>query len=189
MRTILFIQGGGGTNVHDEWDNKLVESLRREVGDGYEVRYPRMPDEGDPSYAKWAPAIGKEIAALSNGAVVAGHSIGGTMLIHALTEQPPEARLAAIILLSAPFVGEGGWPGEEFTLGRDLGGRLPRDVPVQLFQGLADETTPPAHADLYHSAIPQAEVHKLPGRDHQLNNDLGEVAKAIGALEMSAVPA
>jgi hypothetical protein len=41
-RQILFIQGGGA-GVHDEWDDKLVESLRRELGGGHEVRYPRMP--------------------------------------------------------------------------------------------------------------------------------------------------
>jgi hypothetical protein len=27
---VLFVQGGGGT--HDKWDNKLVESLERELG-------------------------------------------------------------------------------------------------------------------------------------------------------------
>jgi pimeloyl-ACP methyl ester carboxylesterase len=187
MRNILFIQGGGGTNVHDEWDDKLVESLRRGLGDGYKLRYPRMPDEDDPSYAKWAPAIRREIAALNDGAVLVGHSIGGTMLINALAEGLPRAKLGAIVLVSAPFVGEGGWPGDEFMLARDLGARLPQDVPVHLCQGLADQTTPPANADLYRRAIPQAEVHKLPGRDHQLNNDLGEGAKAIRGLEMSAL--
>ena len=58
-RQILFIQGGGA-GAHDEWDDKLVESLRRELGDGYEVRYPRMPDEDDPSYARWSAAIRRE---------------------------------------------------------------------------------------------------------------------------------
>jgi hypothetical protein len=37
----------------------------------------------------------------------------------------------------------------------------------------------PAHADLYARAVPQARLHRLPGRDHQLNNDLSDVAKAI----------
>lgn len=41
-RQILFIQGGGA-GAHDEWDDKLFDSLKRELGDGYEVRYPRMP--------------------------------------------------------------------------------------------------------------------------------------------------
>ena len=87
-RQILFIQGGGA-GTHDEWDNKLVESLRRELGDGYEVRYPRMPDEGDPSHATWSPAIRREMADLDDGAIVAGHSVGATILINVLAEQSP----------------------------------------------------------------------------------------------------
>jgi pimeloyl-ACP methyl ester carboxylesterase len=177
-RQILFIQGGGA-GVHDEWDDKLVESLRRELGDGYEVRYPRMPDEGDPSYARWSTAIRREMADLDDGAVLVGHSVGATILINALAEQPPERRLGAIVLIAAPFVGEGGWPGDEFELSSDLGARLPQGVPVLVFHGLQDETALPSHADLHAHVIPQAQVYRLPGRDHQLNNDLSEVAREI----------
>ena len=178
-RQILFIQGGGA-GTHDEWDNKLVESLWRELGDGHEVRYPRMPDEDDPSHATWSPAIRREMADLDDGAIVAGHSVGATILINALAEQPPECVLEAIVLIAAPFVGEGGWPSDEFELPKDLGARLPHGVRVHVFHGLGDETVPPSHADLYAQVIPQARVHRLPGRDHQLNNDLSDVAKAIG---------
>ncbi|MET8307143.1 alpha/beta fold hydrolase [Micromonospora sp. NPDC005173] len=175
---ILFIQGGGA-DVHDEWDNELFDSLRRELGDGYEVRYPRMPDEGDPSFAKWSVAIRREIAALDDGAVVAGHSVGGTILINALAERPPERKLKAIVLIAAPFVGAGGWPGGEFEPPHNLGARLPQGVPVHVFHGLQDETAPPSHADLYIRVIPQAQLHLLPGRDHQLGSDLSEVARVI----------
>ena len=178
-RQILLIQGGG-KGVHDEWDNKLFDDLSRELGDGHEVHYPRMPAEDDPSYARWSAAIRREMAALNDGAVVAGHSVGGTIMIHAIAEQPPEQEFAAIVLIAAPFVGEGGWPGDEFQLPSDLGARLPRGVRVHVFHGLDDVTAPPSHADLYARAIPQAQVHRLPGRDHQLNNDLSEVARAIG---------
>lgn len=177
---ILFIQGGGA-GAHDEWDNKLVDSLRRELGDGYEVRYPRMPDEDDPSYARWSAAIRREMAALDDGAVVAGHSVGATILINTLAEHPPERELSAIVLIAAPFVGANGWPGDEFELPHDLGARLPHGVPVHMFHGLQDETAPPSHADLYARAIPQAQLHRLPGRDHQLDNDLSEVAKTMDA--------
>ncbi|RLP85852.1 alpha/beta hydrolase [Micromonospora sp. BL4] len=175
---VLFIQGGGA-GTHDEWDNELVDSLRRELGNGYEVRYPRMPDEDDPNYASWSAAIRREIAALGDGAVVAGHSVGATILINALAERPPERELKMIALIAAPFVGAGGWPGDEFELPHDLGARLPHGVPVHVFHGLQDETAPPSHADLYAHVIPQALPHRLPGRDHQLNNDLSEVAEAI----------
>jgi len=177
-RQILFIQGGG-TGAHDDWDDRLVDSLRRELGAGYEIRYPRMPDEHDPNYARWSAPIRREMTALDDGAVVAGHSVGGTILINALAERPPERELRAIVLIAAPFVGAGGWPGDEFELPHDLGARLPQGVPVHVFHGLQDETAPPSHADLYARAIPQAQLHPLPARDHQLNNDLGEVAKTI----------
>ena len=177
-RQILFIQGGGA-GVHDDWDDKLADSLRRELGDTYEVRYPRMPDEDDPGYAAWSSAIRRSLSELDDGAVVAGHSLGATLLINALAERPPERRLGAIALISAPFVGAGGWPADEYSLPEDLGARLPPGVPVHVFQGLGDDTVPPAHADRYAQVIPQAQVHRLPGRDHQLGNDLSEVAAAI----------
>jgi pimeloyl-ACP methyl ester carboxylesterase len=185
-RQILFIQGGGA-GVHDEWDDRLVESLRRGLGAGYEVRYPRMPDEDDPSYATWGPIIRCEVAALDDGAVVAGHSVGGTILVHALAEHPPEQKLAAIVLIAAPFVGTGGWPGEEFELPNDLGAKLPQGVPVHVFHGLQDDTAPPSHADLYAQALPQSQLHRLLGRDHQLDDDLTEVATTIAALPAHGV--
>jgi pimeloyl-ACP methyl ester carboxylesterase len=138
-----------------------------------------MPDESDPSFARWSAAIRREIADLGDGAVVAGHSVGATILVHALAEQPPDRGLGAIVLIAAPFVGEGGWPSDEFELTSDLGARLPPGVRVHVFHGLQDQTAPPSHADLYALAIPQAQVCQLPGRDHQLNNDLSEVAEAI----------
>ena len=52
-------------------------------------------------------------------------------------------------------------------------------MPVHVFHGLQDETVPPLHADLYARVIPQAQLHRLPERDHQLGNDLGDVARAI----------
>jgi predicted alpha/beta hydrolase family esterase len=177
-RQVLFIQGGGA-GTYDDWDAKLVDSLRQELGDGWEVRYPRMPTEDDPSYAAWGPTLVNEIATLEDGAIVVGHSVGGTILIQTLAEQAPDVELGSIVLVAAPFVGDGGWPGEEFELSSDLGSRLPAGVPVHVFHGLEDDTVPPAHAHLYARAIPHAHVHLLPGRDHQLGNDLADVAGLI----------
>ena len=143
---------------------------------------PEGHNNDDPSDAAWGTAIVQALATLDDGAVVVGHSVGGTLLVHALAEDTPEVRLAAIVLVAAPFVGAGGWPADEFELTGDLGARLPAGVPVLVFHGLEDDTAPPAHADLYARAIPHADVQRLPGRDHQLNNDLREVADVIRAL-------
>lgn len=178
---LLFVQGGG-ERVHDEWDGKLVASLRAELGPDYEIRYPRMPSEDDPSYATWAATLENELADLDEGAILVGHSVGGTVLINALTEHPPERELGAIVLIAAPFVGEGGWPSADLKPQRALGEKLPRGVPIYLYHGLADATVPASHAELYAHVIPQAYLHRLPDRDHQLNNDLSEVAAVIRSL-------
>jgi pimeloyl-ACP methyl ester carboxylesterase len=182
---VLFVQGGG-ERVHDEWDSKLVASLRTELGRDYEVRYPRMPNEDDPSYATWAAALEKELAGLDEGAILVGHSIGGTILINALAEHPPGRDLGAIVLIAAPFVGDGGWQSDDWTPQSLLGAKLPRGVPIYLFHGLADATAPASHAELYAQAIPQAHLRRLPDRDHQLNNDLSEVAALIRSLATEA---
>lgn len=71
-RQVLFIQGGGA-GVHDQWDSKLAASLERALGAGYDVRYPHMPGEDDPSYARWSAAIRREMTELDDGAVIVGH--------------------------------------------------------------------------------------------------------------------
>ncbi|MDF1501829.1 alpha/beta hydrolase [Roseisolibacter sp. H3M3-2] len=179
MREVLFVQGGG-PDVHAQWDVHLVESLRRALGAAYEVRYPPMPDEEDPRLDTWVPAIARELARLRPGAVVVGHSVGGTVLLHALADAPPT--LGAIVLLAAPYIGEGGWESEEIAPLADLAARLPAGVPVLLYHGDADAEVPVAHVDRYAAALPGARVRRLAGRDHQLDDDLSEVARDLRAL-------
>jgi pimeloyl-ACP methyl ester carboxylesterase len=180
-RQVLFVQGGGA-NVHADWDDKLVARLRSELGPTYDIRYPCMPNEEDPNYVTWKETLEHALAALSDGAILVGQSIGGTIMINALAEHAPERALGAIILVAAPFVGEGGWDSGDWKPQRGLGEKLPGGVPIFLFHGLADDTAPPTHADLFARAIPQAQLCLLPNRDHQLNNDLGEIAAVIKSL-------
>jgi hypothetical protein len=108
--------------------------------------------------------------------------VGGTILINTLVEAPPNRALGGIFLLAAPFVGESGWPSEDIKPMSDLGRRLPALTPVFLYHGSEDETAPVEHVGLYARAIPQAFVRRLDGRDHQLNNDMSEIAVDIRRL-------
>ncbi len=182
---VLFIQGAGA-QVHDAWDHRMVGDLTRRLGSGHEVRYPRMPQEDDPGRDSWSAAIRSELATLDDGAILVGHSVGGTILMATLSESSWEQAFASIILIDAPFVGAGGWSGAGFEFPPDLGARLPAGVPVHVFHGADDRAVPPPHADLYARAIPRAQVHRLPGRDHQLNDDLSEVAAVISSGHQQA---
>jgi predicted alpha/beta hydrolase family esterase len=142
-----------------------------------------MPSEEDPSFARWKPALEKELGPLPGGAIVVGHSVGATILVKVLAELSFVRPLGAVILIAAPFIGDGGWSADEMQVPADLGARLPEGVPIHFFHGLADKEVPPSHIELYARAVPRARIHRLPGRDHQLNDDLSEVAAAISSLE------
>ncbi|NUP14050.1 MAG: alpha/beta fold hydrolase [Polyangiaceae bacterium] len=185
-RQLLFVQGGGA-GTHDEWDNKLVDSLQRELGPEYEIHYPRMPDEDEPSYVQWKATLERLFGTLTDGAILVGHSLGGTILLKVLAELSSVPEFGAIFLIAAPFVGDGGWPAADLQFPPDLGAHLPKGVPVHFFHGVDDEIAPLSHVELYASAVPQAHVHRLQGRDHQLNDDLKEVAAAILSLEPGRV--
>ncbi|MBS0422372.1 MAG: alpha/beta hydrolase [Proteobacteria bacterium] len=174
---VLFIQGGG-EGTHDHWDNKLVDSLARGLGHMYDIRYPRMPNEGDPQYAAWTDALFHELDSLEDGAIVVGHSVGGTILIHALSERKPKIQLRGIFLIAAPFIGAGGWPSDEFA----ARAHFPECAPTFLYHGDQDETAPVAHVHLYAKAMPYAVVRVIERGDHQLNNELSVVARDIRSI-------
>jgi predicted alpha/beta hydrolase family esterase len=179
-RQVLFIQGGGeGAHAADA---RLAESLRQALGSDYEVRFPTIPDEASPTYAAWKATLKHELAAMGDGAILVGHSLGAAMLIRFLAETQARQAIAGIFLISTPFVGEGGWRSGGDELPKDFGERLPAGAPLFLYHGREDETVPATHLDLYANALPRATVRRLDGRDHQLNEDLSEVAADIRGL-------
>lgn len=181
-RQVLFVQGAG-EGTHDNWDSKLVASLDRELGESYAVRYPRMPGEDNPSYVTWKATLMREFGALEDGVILVGHSVGGTILIHVLAEERPELRFGGLFVIAAPFIGDGGWPGDDIAGGKDLSECVPAGVPVYLYHGTDDAEVPTSHVHLYAEAIPHAVVRTLDGRDHQLHNDMTEVARDIRSVD------
>lgn len=181
---VLFVQGAG-RDVHDEWDSRLAESLARELGDGYSLRYPRMPDEGAPVYSDWKAALLREFASLRKGTILVGHSIGGTILLHTFAEASSTVRPAALALIAAPFIGKEGWHSDEMAERASFAALLPRDLPVFIYHGTGDAIVPVRHASLYTKAIPQAVTKIFDHRDHQMNNSLKEIAEDLQSLPQS----
>jgi predicted alpha/beta hydrolase family esterase len=178
---VLFVQGGGA-DTHDSWDNKLVASLERELGAGYTVHYPRMPDEAEPDPAAWKQALQRELGKLSDGVVLVGHSIGAAILIDYLADGNLKRRPSGVFLIATPFIGAGGWPIEDLRPSAKLARLLPDDVPLYLYQGRDDDTVPFAHAGLFEKALPHVTIRRFDGRNHQLNDDLSELAHDIKRL-------
>jgi predicted alpha/beta hydrolase family esterase len=178
---VLFVQGGG-KDAH-AWDAKLARSLANELGPGYDVAFPEMPNEADPNYAAWRRCILDELEALGEGVVLAGHSLGGSMLLKMLTEGDFGDALRGVFIISAPFFHETeGGPWAEAQIPPNAEDRLPAGLPVFLYHGQDDDEVPFSHLGLHAKALPRAQTRALAGRNHQLNDDLTEVADDIRKL-------
>jgi predicted alpha/beta hydrolase family esterase len=179
-KQVLFVQGGG-RGTHDEWDDKLVASLAKELDPDHVIHYPRMPREEEPDPAAWKRTLGKELGTLGDDAIAVGHSLGAAILLEYLAEGEVEHRLAGVFLIATPYIGEGGWPSGELRPTNEIAARLPAGTLIRLYQGDDDDTVPPAHVGMLAKVLPHATVRRLKGRDHQLNDDLSEVARDISA--------
>ena len=184
-RQVLFVQGGG-RGAHQA-DARLVANLVNALGSDYDVHYPVMPHEDEPDYVTWNRILIGQIARLGDDVILVAHSVGATIVIWSIAEDQPKQKLKGVFLIAPPFVGERGWQIEDFVPPKDIGAKIP-DVPIYLYHGHEDEIVPLAHVDLYAAVMPQAFVRRLAGRNHQLNDDLSEVARDICRLTASRAP-
>lgn len=180
-RQVLFIHGGG-EGAHKE-DAALAESLRRNLGPSYHIRYPAMPNEADPDYETWKRIILREAQDMGEDAVLVGHSIGASVLIRIFADRGPAPSIAGLFLIAGPFWHDHEfWRWDEVALSEEVAALYPRDVPLFLYHGDEDEVVPVSHLDMYAKALPQAVVRRLSGRNHQLNDDMIDVAGDIARL-------
>jgi len=178
---VLFVQGGGEGAY--QADAGLATSLGSELGPGYDVRYPAMPDEASPDCSAWRQRLSQEFTALGSGAVLVAHSLGASILLKALADGGARPAFKGVFLIAAPYWGGEGWGGwKDVELSDDETARLSETGPIFLYHSRDDEEVPYAHLDLYAKAIPRAKVRRLVGRNHQLNDDLSEVAADIRDL-------
>jgi predicted alpha/beta hydrolase family esterase len=180
-RPVLFVHGGGGGAYAA--DAKLAADLEEKLGPGYVVRFPKLPNEADPDYQTWKRRILKELGRMGDDAILVGHSIGASVAIKLVTDGEFEHSLAGVFLISTPFwYDHDVWHWKEVELRGDAGARLPGRVPLFFYHGREDEVVPFSHLGMYAKAFPKAVIRRLGGRDHQLNDDLTEVARDISRL-------
>jgi predicted alpha/beta hydrolase family esterase len=182
QKQVLFIHGGGEDGYGA--DSKLAESLRTALGAGYDVHYPKMPDDQEnlPDFG-WGAQIDKELAAIHDPVILVGHSVGASILLKYLSENAITHPISGLFLIAAPFWGgDRKWQYESLTLREQFADRLPKGVPIFLYQCRDDEEDNITHLTLYARKIPWATVHELASGGHQLGNDLTPVARDIQGL-------
>ena len=178
---VLFIQGAG--DVGYQGDLELVASLRIALGTDYKVHYPEMPTDEVPFFgAGWPKQIGEEISFVKGEVILAGHSLGASMLLKFLTENPVPKNIQGVFLLATPF-----WSGTEdwkqcLKLNKKFEENLPTDIPIFLYHAKDDEEVPFSHFNRYKKKIPKAIFRESKTGGHQFNNHLSLIIDDILSL-------
>lgn len=178
---VLFIQGGG-QGAYEE-AQKMAASLQDALGACYDVRCPMMPGEAQPAWAAWSDRIASELAALNDGVILVGHSLGASMLLKFLSEKQVEKTIGALCLIAPPYWGVEDWDVSEYTLHEHFASKLPDGLPLFFYHSRDDEWVPFEHLALYREQLPHATIHTFEDRGHQLRNDLSGVAQDIQRLQ------
>lgn len=178
-KPVLFIQGGGeGAHASDA---PLAASLKQALGTGYEVYFPRMRGEDDPSLEPWKQQIGAELSRLSGAVTLVGHSLGGSMLLSYLAERAPPNPIDALVLLAAPAWDGKQWAFDDLLLPDDLADRLAAIPRLLLYHCRDDEVVPFAHLALHATKLPRAVAVTMASGGHQFGNDLRAMAADLRA--------
>jgi predicted alpha/beta hydrolase family esterase len=87
MRVVIF-HGYGATAREDLWYYRVAEDLRAE---GMEVDLPQLPSPKDPRLEAWLETAHGLLSSLdsSEGVLVVGHSLGGTLILKLLEQEHP----------------------------------------------------------------------------------------------------
>lgn len=178
-KTIFFAhcarrQDGPGQGSYD-----LVQSLRKELADQFDVLYPIIKNPEAPSYENWSVMLAGEFSKLQSPVILVGHSIGGSVLLKYLAEHPVNIKVSGLFLVATPY-----WDldVEEFMLPEDFKKKLSHLSPIYLYHGTGDTIVPFQHLDSYRNAFKRAWVRELATDDHMFANGLPELVEDIKRL-------
>ncbi|SKB71105.1 alpha/beta fold hydrolase [Dyadobacter psychrophilus] len=180
QKQITFFHGGGSQEDYSA-DEKLVASLRRELGSEYTVHYPFLPNDGSPDLGR-REQIGRAILSGENGVILVGHSLGASMLLAYLSENAITKNIGGIFLLAAPF-----WQGDEdwveaFKLRPDFAGNIDKKIPLFFYHCIDDEEVPFSQMAFYKEQLPWGTFKEIARGGHQFGNDLKIVADDIKSM-------
>lgn len=180
IKHVVFFHGGA-TKEDYEADAKLVASLKLELGAGYSVRYPFLPEEETPDLGRRGQ-INHEISLSEHEVIFVGHSLGASMLLACLSENEITKNIAGVFLIATPF-----WNGNEdwveaYKLQANFAEKLNEKILYFFYHCRDDEEVPFSHLNIYKQRLPWAFFREIPLGGHQLGDDLTIVANDIKSI-------
>ncbi|MDB5237033.1 MAG: hypothetical protein JWL88_135 [Parcubacteria group bacterium] len=161
-------------------------SLQQDLGEEYQIILPRMPNSLNARYSEWKTWFDKYIHQVEDGVVLVGHSLGGIFLAKYLSTENPEKRIAAVLLVAAPFDEEyedgNSSSLNDFALPESLEKMQSQTGVIHLFQSTDDPVVAYSSVQKYKVALPEAILHMFSDRRHFDQESFPELVEVIRSL-------
>ncbi len=194
---VLVIHGGDAFATYEEYINFLKDfridpagfgrkdwkaSLGEKLGAEFEVILPSMPNKFIAKYLEWKIWFEKLFPFLDDGAILAGHSFGGSFLAKYLSEEQFPRKIKATFLVSPPYDTDGERKVVEFVLPPSLELLANQGGEIFLYHSKDDEIVPFAELAKYRRALPKAHVRIFDDRGHINQESFPEIIEDIKNL-------
>ena len=197
---VFYIHGGSAYSDYDAFLDSLrsdiprdlpslpkmkrwSETLREDLGEGFEVFTPRMPNSQNAKYTEWKLWFERHFEYLEQGIILVGWSQGAYFFVKYLLEEDPlPFTVKGLILVAPPFEPDdfGGEDGGDFDFDTDdvaeLAGKVEKII---IMHSKDDPVVPFSHAQKYMEALPQAEFAVFEDKNHFLVADFPELIQKI----------
>lgn len=195
-KQIVIIHGGDSFDTYEEYIAFLkdfeIDSLdyfrgkgwksiiQEQLGDGFEVIAPRMPNPFNARYAEWKIWFDKLVPFLNDGVILIGHSLGGIFLAKYLSENDFPKKIIATFLLAAPFDGEGDEESlVDFVLPESLELFTKQGGKIFVYHSKDDMCVKYFQQAKYIKALPNAEAVTFEDRGHFNQEEFPELVDYI----------
>lgn len=150
----------------------LISRLEAALGDKFNIIAPLMPAPERPDIDAWLSQIDQTVSQAKSGAVLVGHSLGGSSILQYLARNPDiwrgKDRFSAIFSIAAPFWGLADWEVTEFSLTEDEVAVLEECKPMHFCHSVDDKIVRFAHCETYLQHFAHADQIRLNTAGHLL---------------------
>lgn len=200
--TILFIHGGEAFSTQERYLEHLrtgeikdpfvehekpvrwTQTLREDLGEGFSVLTPTMPNKHKAAYEEWKIWFERHLEFVSEDVILVGWSLGGQFLVKYLAENATSVPVKALFVLAAPFhyfesadCPEDG--GDFYFASKDVPTVGEKVENIHILHSTDDFVVPYEHATEYAAALPQATLHTFEDKNHFLVEALPELLELI----------
>jgi predicted alpha/beta hydrolase family esterase len=180
---ILFLPCAGPQGT-GEGSTFLTRYLRGQLRPGCKLLVADMPDPEDPHYKPWKTKFENSLHEYGDDELfVVGHSLGASVALKYLSENPPVKSIAGLFLVSAVYWGLENWKVAEYRFAADFQRHLHYIPNIFFYHSKDDTVVPVSHLWHFAVALPDAAIRLFEHEGHLYEKGIPKLVDDIKSVK------